>query len=165
MSIELAFSKTTSYEKLYDFSMKVEPEISFWGARYIVAKGYAGSLDIDSITQRTFELFDKNQEFNELERIYGKKISKRIDTIYCKSDEMSETCNLFTKILLFFRSFSCYTRARTIWQREEGNCIFESYTRSQFNKMFGYPIEEAKRNGVHVEELFYMPNVWRICHI
>ena len=88
MKIEDSFQLVQSYEKLCEIAEKSEPEISFWGAEYVVVEGFEGSLNIDAITKRLFELLKKNYEFNEVERALGKRISSIISITYNKRDEI-----------------------------------------------------------------------------
>ena len=155
MEIGKVFAEAQSYEALCALAEKAEPKISFWGAQYLVVEGYESSLDIDSVVRRMSALVKKNHEFNQIERSYGKRIASRVSYIYEKSDEILKTCNLFTKILVFLRSLNCNLSHRDYWQLYQRKFIFEAYTESQFEKVFGYPMTEAKKRGIRLEYLEY----------
>jgi len=162
MKLENIFAEAKSFEKLWILAQLVEPKISFWGSEYLVVNGIEGYLNIDSITKRVFELITKNHDFDESERNYGKKLASRIDYIYGKRDEILKRCNFFTTILVFLRNLSLHTSPRTYWQQYEGKYIFKLYTRSQFNKVFGYSIEEAEKRGFQLAQSLFDADRWCI---
>ncbi len=162
MKIENVFKSVQSYEKLCEIAEKSELKISFWGSEYIVVKDFEGSLSIDAITKRLFELIRKNYEFNESNRDIGKRIAYKINSIYDKSDEILKTCNLFTKILVFLRGLFGLDISWRNWELYEEKNVFEYYTRSQFNKVFGYFPEEAKEKGFRLGEVIDTQHRWRI---
>ncbi len=162
MKIENFFASAQSYEKLCEVAEKAKPKISFWGSEYIVVQGYDGYLGINSITKRLFELVKKNHDFDEVHRNYGKRITLRINHSYDRSDEILKICNFFTKMFVFLRSFGCSINLREYWETYERKFIFDSYTPSQFNLIFGYSINGARERGVRLAQLEYDTNRWRI---
>lgn len=164
MKIENIFAEIQSYEKLCSLTEKAEPKISFWGSRYIVIEGYEGYLDLHSITQCLFQLIEKNYEFNEKERAYGKRIAARIDYIYNKSTEILKTCCCITRVFVFLRNLSIIITPSltTYWKQYDGRSSFEFYTRQQFYKVFGYQPEDAEKRGIKLGEWIHDIHRWCI---
>lgn len=162
MKITDVFAEAQSYETLCALAEEMEPKLSFFGKEYLCTPKYQGYLEPDDITARLFELLKNNLEFNELNRTYGKKISCRINVIYEKSDEILKAANFFTKLLVFLRGICCSNFARDEWILNEKRATFEYYTRSQFNRAFGYSPEEAESRGIRLSEAKGLQHRWRI---
>jgi len=169
INIKNAIYNANTFTELCQIAENAEPKLSFWGGRYVEVKGYDGYLDIDDLAARTMQLIKDNPHFEEEERPAGRNLAKRVDYIYDESiAQVKSTCNLFTKILAFFRSLDfsglcpltprCLT-TETYWQwRGEDICYFEEsteryfnqfdnlYTSVQFEKTFGFRVIDENYN-------------------
>lgn len=162
MKLEQVLTSTQNYENLCALAEKAEPKISFWGSERIVIDGYQGSVGIEAITSRVFEMLAKNEEFSEVERGYGKRIASRINHIYEGRDEILKARNIVTKILVFLRNLSLQTSPRGYWEFYEAKYTFDSYTTAQFRSIFGYSIDDAIKRGVKLDQLFGSNDRWRV---
>lgn len=149
------FPKVRSYEELYHLANKSIPQHSFFGSRYITIEGCQRELSLDTLTERLLQLVNKNTEFSEVERKYGKLIAKKINWIYEKSDKQVMSSNFLTRILVYLNDILFYifpknrhlSWAKWSWQVGFDDSVFEYYTRNQFQKAFWISPEVAKESG------------------
>lgn len=147
MTIQKVLSECNSYKDLCTLAELSKPKLSFWGSQYIIVDGYEGTLEINDITKRLFELVKKDYDFNEEERAFGKRIASRINYIYDDIDVQIRASNLFTRIIAFIRGLTLYDTPREYWKIHYENMTFDLYTQSQFREVFGYSTDEAEKKG------------------
>lgn len=155
MNLQLAVDQASTFTDLLRIAQKINPEkdlhITFWGLKYITLPSYEGTLGIDDLAARVGKLLWKNREFEESERKPGKLLTKQIDLIYTKSDQLHSGRNIFTRIVCILRDFFHDQRIRFQWEGTDyhqiyggDNWEFFYYTEKQFVKKFGFHPSEQK---------------------
>lgn len=148
--------------------------ISFWGSRYITAKGYEGSLTLKTLVSHIRDvIITKDFHIKQEDRPIGLEISARITALYDESDEKLKNAWLITRILCWLREcepfmpfhdpFASYTRAYWGWDQRDW---FTSYTEEQYQKIYNespkIKLDRDKGSlGYSTYDSFH-PNIWRI---
>lgn len=115
--------------------------VSFWGKRMITVANFKGTMTIDELTNKIFQLGKNRCNLDDLtteERIAGIEITKKLKTFYRVTDTKILEANWFTRILNFIREFSLFTY--TIRFEIESDSIegyFRGYSENKFKSEFG----------------------------
>ena len=147
MKINECLEKTQSFAELRKIVEKSQPNLSFFGSRYITVEGYEGTLPINSLAKRVLEIRNKDFEFDEIERSHGHYIVHKINEIHNKSELQIEQSNRFTWLLTNVQIiFLCTLDERGDWDYDISR-TFELYTKQQFQKVFGHPVPSGLSKG------------------
>ncbi len=156
MQIQEAFQQVSTFEELSNIAEKAELKLSFWGRTYFTVKGYSGYLQgLDIFTIHLTNLLEqKNFEFSERERAFGKKIRKKIDFIYEQDYWLYKNSHFITKKFKEIRDryesllvYMGYIKGnidlllRDEWFNECKSMVFELYNKNQYIQTFGYDPE------------------------
>jgi len=168
MTIQLktAISNASNFIELAPIVRNAKEAISFFGARYIYVEGYGGSVDIDAIAARFMALQKTHFEPTEEEREIGREITPLISKIY--ESNYSRHMNIVTKIFCIFRDFLRNLSilfsgqgygTRGTWGTD-GGCVefFDSYTLTQYQKVFGEPPTGFPHTRSGCPDRWYPPN-------
>jgi hypothetical protein len=145
IKLETALSNVSNFLDIAPIIENAKEDISFFGWRCIYVDGYEGCVGIDAIAARFMSLQETHFEPSEEERKIGKKLIPIVSKLY--SDNDSRDKNFLTKIFCVFREFLWYIYnalfgnsygTRFLWGLEDES-FFDSYTRSQYEKIFGEP--------------------------
>ncbi len=138
MSINL--DNISSFKDFYQLLDGAQSDVSFWGNRYVTVGLYSGSLPIDLLPIYTMKVVNKNINFDEEERSFGKKVVKKINELYLKSEKSAAKKNCLTRLFFAIVEYwisnikDCGYGTRFHWEHD--NDIFEYYTKMQYKKKF-----------------------------
>jgi hypothetical protein len=139
----ISLSSITSFKELNDLIQEADAYISIFGGRFVTIPGKVGSLYINEIVDKVTNLVERNFEFSEKDRDIGRLIVSKIDFFYQKTDQHQNKRNIITRMLSIVRE--CLDYIKNDWEICE-NEIFEFYTRSQFESVFGRPPTKWRKN-------------------
>ena len=149
-NINVKLDSILSLYELSEIASKAKLRLSNCGRVKIIVDEFQGSLGLDALTIKILEIAKiMNYEFNNEDRKNGKKIRKKIDSIYWKYDELYNASSLLKRIFIIFTTkilelinsdFSKSVRVK--WEEDSYYRMFNLYTYNQFNKEFNkYPLE------------------------
>jgi len=175
MRIDKAIAEAQFFSKLCEIIEKPKVRLTFWGGRYFSVEGYEGEFAIDDLAMRISKMVEKNFEFSEEQRPYGKQISGKIETLYGDLDRLiKKSCWLTRLFATFWRwhsvmpyGFPGEAWGRWCWMGKD-RYFFDCYTRPQFQRVFGCSPEDAKRkrgfslSKIHVGMHLNYPERWEI---
>lgn len=159
MKVNTAIKNAHDFKELNDIASSGQPKVSFWGRFYVQYKGsYQGTSSLDSLAKKALELVDKNPNFNEEERVYGRALEQRISWMYDESHD-----GLIYPIQKFGHQFLDVLRMLSNaikgfydeCMEYKWHCrrnLFNYYNKKQFKTAFGLTPKEAnmddKKNGI-----------------
>ena len=129
-------SDKLTYEKLNNVVKNSESHVSFFGTRYITAKGYEGSINLDKVVRIAQNNLMRNWNFDMQERALGKKIYNVLSIHYNHTDEIVKSSNLFTKFLFWIKNVGFMDGVySTRWFFDEEYCsAYDYFTHDQVTR-------------------------------
>lgn len=139
-TINKPYEGIQTYQQLLDIVEKAQPDISFWGWRYITAEGYQGRGSLEDLAEKVGNLSETHLTISKDERVVGKKIGAFIIQLYNESDRKLEQKFFLTRILCYLRDvhfdiFACDDSVPEKWSAY--TCYFCNYTKAQWEEKFG----------------------------
>ncbi len=143
MELERAIFQAKSLEELLPIVQKADAKMSFWGWRHVSVDGYEGSVSRYALSIRVNEIVEKDPEFDDHERSFGKMVVSHITRLYDAGTQMLDKSCFLTSFFCLIReiwmnvfSYKCedpYER----WITYHQNQFYECYTRNQYQEVFG----------------------------
>ncbi len=144
MELERAIFQAKSLEELLPIVQKADAKMSFWGWRHVSVDGYEGSVSRYALSIRVNEIVEKNPEFDDRERSFGKEVVSHITRLYDEGTLMLNNSCFLTSFFCLIReiwmnifSYKCedpYER----WVTYHQNDFYEGYTINQYREVFGH---------------------------
>ncbi len=133
-----------SFKDLDDILNHSRGDVSFWGTRYVSFEGKKETVSLDSLSSFVMNFVKANPEFEETDRIFGKRVVEKTDLLYEQTTNSISRKNCLTRLFFAiieywmgnFQNYGYGTRFH--WPRNKD--FFKYYTKEQYQKVFGeYP--------------------------
>lgn len=107
MKINTVLPTISSFSDLRPIVEQAEVKISFWGCRSVHVNGYEGSLSIDDLPERVFEIIRTRSDFSRNELSDGRVLEARITRLYDEETEVIKQSHFLTIGLVVITGIAC----------------------------------------------------------
>lgn len=102
--LKVRLATAESFADLCTLVRNCDTTLSFFGSKNVSIKDGPGTVTIDDLVARVFELLQKYPHFNSADRKHGVRIAKHINALYSTSKVQEYDANRLTKLICMIRN-------------------------------------------------------------